>query len=322
MDALLGTDGEPPPGPGEPRENLPHRPAHERDRKEDVFFSTEDTALPDSDEFEIEATARDDLFPASGPTAPSPGDSLPGPSPSKTPLKDNEAAGWGNISLGSEPDQGPDSEDIFLTDGAKPPPVQENLPEPAASPKESSPDPAPSAGTAPRHRVASEKKSRKSLVILLVLAILGAAGYFAYPLVMKNINDQGGQPEGTLTPGKIQVRSLTRQDGKVIYTVRGEVRNNSATSVGMIQIEAQFRSGAGDIVARANSFCGNVFEDEPIISGDMEKIRTDLQNELGQSLSNSNIRPGQAVPFLVILENPPAGINKVTVTISGFKETT
>lgn len=323
MDALVGTGGEPPFGPEEPTENLPHRPAHERDRKGDVLFSTEAAALPDPDEFEIETTARDNLLPPSGPLGTSPGENLPGLSLSKTPPADDKTSDWGNISLGSEPNRGAENEDIFLTDGAKsPPPIQGNIPDAAAPPLEPLPNPAAPAATASRPRAVSEKKGRKNLVILLVLAILGVGGYFAYPMVMKIINDQGVQPEGTLTPGKIQVRSLTRQDGKVIFTVRGEVRNNSATSVGMIQIEAQFRSGAGDIVAKANSFCGNIFEDDPIITGDMDKIRTDLQNELGQSLSNSNIRPGQTVPFLVVLENPPAGINKVTVTISGFKETT
>ena len=90
----------------------------------------------------------------------------------------------------------------------------------------------------------------------------------------------------------------------------------------MIQVEAQFRNAAGDVLSKATSFCGNIFDDSELVSLNLDRIQTDLHNELGQSLSNANILPGKSVPFLVILGSPPAGISKVTVTISGFKETT
>ena len=90
----------------------------------------------------------------------------------------------------------------------------------------------------------------------------------------------------------------------------------------MIQVEAQFRNAAGDVVSKATAFCGNLFDDSKLVSLKLDQIQTDLHNELGQSLSNANILPGKSVPFLIILDSPPAGISKVTVTISGFKETT
>jgi hypothetical protein len=87
-------------------------------------------------------------------------------------------------------------------------------------------------------------------------------------------------------------------------------------------VEAQFRNASGDVLSKATSYCGNLIPDSNLVSLDLDQIRSDLQNELGQSLSNANITPGQTVPFLVILDNPPSGISKVTVTISSFKETT
>ncbi|MCK5351838.1 hypothetical protein KAJ77_04635, partial [bacterium] len=62
--------------------------------------------------------------------------------------------------------------------------------------------------------------------------------------------------------------------------------------------------------------------DSDLVSLDLNRVRSDLQNELGQSLSNASIAPGQVVPFLIILDNPPSGVSKVTVTILSFKETT
>jgi hypothetical protein len=179
-------------------------------------------------------------------------------------------------------------------------------------------------GAVPPYKTETRGSSggKKGLVLMLLLAAVGGGGYIAYPTVMEIIQSRGQQTEGTLTPANIKVKSLSRADGKILYSVRGEVRNESAGNVGIIQVEAQFRDASGSVLSKATSYCGNMFEDSELGSLDLEKIRSDLQNELGQSLSNRSIAPGQVVPFLVVLENPPSGISKVTVTISSFKETT
>ena len=51
-------------------------------------------------------------------------------------------------------------------------------------------------------------------------------------------------------------------------------------------------------------------------------IRSALANELGQSLSNSSLQPGETVPFLIVLENPPNQIKEVTVTVKNWSSTT
>jgi hypothetical protein len=282
----------------------------------------EDIPQPELGEFEIEATTREDSSePPQLPEA-APGENYTGASPST-----EEEMGWGNISLDSEPDKPTDDQGIGLADGTgyEPPPpppsiFDEGSPVPSQPEVEPMPNQAPMPSYTPE--TASQKKGRKGLLILLIVTLLGAGGYFAYPKILEIINPQGEQPVGTLTPDKIQVRSLTREDGNLVYTVRGIVRNDSSGSVGMIQVEAQFRNTGGTVVAKSTAYCGNIFDDKQIVSGDLGKTLADLQNELGQSLSNSGIQPGQDVPFLIVLENPPADVSKVTVTISGFKETT
>jgi hypothetical protein len=141
-------------------------------------------------------------------------------------------------------------------------------------------------------------------------------------MIMKYVKPGAQETAGTLTPANIQVKPLKRNDGKEIYTVRGEIRNESAGTVGMIQVEAQFRNAADEVIGRAGAFCGNIIEDSTLISTDMGRIKADLNNELGQSLSNASIPSGGKVPFLIVLDNPPGGVSKVTVTISNFQETT
>lgn len=303
-----------------------HRPAHEIDRGPPAAPSSEDVPVPELSEFEIETTAREDTSEPPESSTDLLEDDLP-----DTSLPVDEETGWGNISLGAEPDQRLSEEGIDLAgsnESQSPPPPPSTMDEEllGSSESEQFPDPMEERTPVPAYQPEStgSRKWRKGFLLLLVLVLLGTGGYFAYPKIMDIISSQREQTGGTLTPDpdSIQVKSLTRQDGKFVYTVRGEIRNNSQSGVGMIQVEAQFRNTSGEIVATSNAYCGNIFDDAQIITGDLEKLRSDLQNELGQSLSNSGIQPEQSIPFLIVLEDPPAGISNVTVSISAFKETT
>jgi hypothetical protein len=245
---------------------------------------------------------------------------------SASPQGQDPDAGWGNIAIDGQAGQDSADDGFGLaesSDYVPPPPVP--MEEPIGQePIDHMGDTTPKTSTIPAYQSETRTSGggKKGLAILLLLAALGGGGYFAYPTVMEMIQSRGQQTKGTLTPSNVQVKALSRSDGKIIYSVRGEVRNESTGNVGMIQVEAQFRNASGDVLSKATSYCGNLFEDSDLVSLDLNRVRSDLQNELGQSLSNASISPGQVVPFLVILDNPPSGVNKVTVTILSFKETT
>lgn len=308
------------PGSGEEvSEKGSDRPAHEKDRGLSGPLKDTQTGIPEEAVFFIESTLRN------GSPLPLGGDSPEEPaSPAGIPAGGEAIKDWGNISL----DSGAETEDWKEIDpGRETGPLSGPL-----SHEEDLNEPIPGVGDEGPSRLASRAMHQRKipqkggagkwLAFLLVLGFLGAGGYLAYPRLMQVVNPPAKIQEEILNPAKVQVRSLARQDGKMIYAVTGEVHNSSSSGVGMIRIEAQFRNQGDEIVARSASFCGNVFTEEELISGDMKKIREDLQNELGQGLANSNVGPGQTVPFLIVLEDPPSTIKKVTVTISGFKETT
>ncbi|MBN2720326.1 MAG: DUF3426 domain-containing protein, partial [Proteobacteria bacterium] len=309
-----------PPGNGaeDSGEQGSDRPAHEKDRGLSGLPKDTQTGIPDEDDFFLESTLRD------GFSRPLGGDSTEEPE-SSAGIPGGGAAieDWGNISLDSRAEAGDWKK---IDTGEEPDPLPEHLshdedlnaPIPGVGDEGSSP----LASRAIRQTEIPQKGGGgKWLAFLLVLALLGAGGYLAWPRLMEVINPPAAIQEEILNPAKVQVRSLARRDGKMIYAVTGEVHNGSSSGVGMIRVEAQFRNQGDDIVARSASFCGNVFTEEELTSGDMGKIREDLQNELGQGLANSNVGPGQTVPFLIVLEDPPSTIKKVTVTISGFKTT-
>lgn|GEM_PF-6796297 len=295
------------------------RPAHEKDRGLSGSPKDTKTGISEEDVFFIESTLRDGSSRPVGEDTPEEPDSSAGIPGGGDAMKD-----WGNISL----DPAADAEDWNkIAPDEEPGPLpgplghKDDLNEPI--PGVGDDGPSPLASRAMQQKEIPQKGGGgKWLAFLLVLGLLGAGGYLAWPRLMEVINPPPKIQEEILNPAKVQVRSLSRRDGKMIYAVTGEVHNSSSSGVGIIRIEAQFRNQGDEIVARSASFCGNVFTEEELISGDLAKIREGLQNELGQGLANSNVGPGQAVPFLIVLEDPPSTIKKVTVTISGFKETT
>ena len=299
------------------------RPAHELDQTGLASPPPSTTDQPENGGFEIEDTMREEPKPGSDPFGGEAGEGI-----SASPLGQDPDAGWGNIAIDGQAVQDSDSADDGFgladsSDYVPPPPVPTEEPM-GQAPLDHMGDTTPKTSTVPAYQPETRTSSggKKGLVILLLLAALGGGGYYAYPTVMEMIQSRGQQPEGTLTPSNVQVKALSRTDGKIIYSVRGEVRNESTGNVGMIQVEAQFRNASGDVLSQATSYCGNLFEDSDLVSLDLNRVRSDLQNELGQSLSNASIAPGQTVPFLAILDNPPPGVSKVTVTILSFKETT
>jgi predicted Zn finger-like uncharacterized protein len=303
------------------------RPAHEQDRNgEPQAPAAADPGLPDLGGFELEGTMREGTDDGLG--------NLPDLSGSSAQPSPDTAVGggdWGNISIGggAAPEESGDDFGIASAPDYVPPPPTplEEGADPMAPPvPHDTSSTATSAVPSYEPEAASSKGGRKGLVLILFLAVLGAGGYFAYPkvkpIIMKYVKSGAQESAGTLTPANIQVKPLQRNDGKEIFTVRGEVRNESAGTVGMIQVEAQFRNAADEVIGRAEAFCGNIIEDSTLAGTDMGRIKADLNNELGQSLSNASIPAGGKVPFLIVLDNPPAGVSKVTVTISNFQETT
>lgn len=297
------------------------RPAHELDQA-GLVSPPADTANHDEDRsLEIESTLREDPMAGSDSFGSEDNTGLP---PLTEEIGQDEE--WGNIPISgqSSPESAENGFDLAGESGYVPPP-----PVPIEEPVDQMlhdhmSDPSPATSRVPSYQpeIRSSGGGKKTLVFLVLLGVLGTGGYFAYPTVMEKIQARSQQARGTITPDEIRVKVLTRTDGKILYSVRGVVKNESAGNVGMVQVEAQFRNAAGDIVTKAASYCGNLFSESELVNLDLQKVHSDLQNELGQSLSNANISPGQVVPFLVVLDNPPAGINKVTVTISSFKETT
>ncbi len=234
---------------------------------------------------------------------------------------DTESMDWGNIALETEGGQTTGQADIDLS-----PPEPAALGDPEEPPHQEE-DVAsyakPSTGTMPKPDIRARPpgKKRKGLRLLFLLVLLLAAGYYNYPKIRNLLPSKSTVQQGDLAVENVQVSTLNRADGVLLATVRGEVRNKFSSNKGMIQVEAIFKDNRGRDLARSAAYSGNLFSDSELASRDLSSIRKALNNELGQSLSNSSIAPGNSVPFLIVMENPPLESKEVTVKVLKFSDT-
>ncbi len=305
--------------PSVPPDDLPPDSPPASDERTEPDFS-----LPD-DDGPLGRTEAD--FPEPGPI----NERLDSPEP---PLPDDESPGevkmdWGNIAL-DEPAAQSSAPDIGLTSAPSPRETAADLSPPPPEPEL----PSPGLGTRPPERTSttsiqaeapSRGKGNRGLLVLLLLTVLGAGGYYAYPTIKPMASNLLGRDktvqEVQPTILNVQVGALRRTDGVDLAVVRGSVRNDTERTIGMIQVIAAFKGQDGKVVAESSSFCGNLFTDAELTSSPLTGIRSSLQNELGQGLVNASLPPDQEVPFLIVLDNPPARIKEVTLKLGDWKNT-
>jgi hypothetical protein len=253
---------------------------------------------------------------------------------------EGESMDWGNIALDSPEAAANDESGFGLAGGDEeykptpPPPVPMEESEPSAAPipapipEYSDPggggEPQPTVPTY-QHEAPAKSGGGKGtfFLILILLAGLGAAGYFfGYPMLQEYLGSKAGVQTGTLTIANQTATAIKRDDGNILSVVRGEVKNDTGKSVGLIEVIATFLGPNDQVLGQSSSFCGNLFTDAELRSDDLQKIRSELQYELGQAMSNNSIQAGASVPFLVLLENSSMDIKRVTVKVAGYKETT
>jgi hypothetical protein len=234
---------------------------------------------------------------------------------------------WGNIALDSQRDEDRTDTDMDLASPSSLESMEhETGPslDPPISSQEEAPLPPRETTTASRTAAPSRpaKGGGKRMTFLLILALLAVGGYFAYPKIQQLIESRSPAEEGTLVVQDILVGTVQQQDGILLAIVRGNIRNNSSGSKGMIQVHGTFNGPDGRMLAESTSYCGNTYTDRELATNSLESIRSTLANELGQRLSNSSLKPGDTVPFLIVLDNPPSQIKEVTVTVKKWSNTT
>ena len=188
---------------------------------------------------------------------------------------------------------------------------------------------APAAAAAPVSAPKPPKKGvSKSLVFLLILIILGGAGYGTYYLLNQSgieipflsdylkpkVQDPGNLK---LTTYDINSKFVDNANVGKLFVITGKVKNGYPENRGMISLVGKIFSTGKVPVHEELIYCGNVMSDLELANLEWDKIEARLANRLGDNRSNVKIEPGKSIPFMVVFSGLPDDLEEFTIEPAG-----
>jgi len=157
----------------------------------------------------------------------------------------------------------------------------------------------------------------KALVVLLVVAIIGALGYYGKDLYLR-LRPQAAQKADKITLRSIKssfVKNTTT--GNELLVISGEAVNSSTAPRAALQVKGIVYGDKGQVLVSKNIYCGNPLSAEQLATMPMDAIEAAMANQLGSALMNLEVAPGKAIPFTVVISTVPAGAKDFGVEPAG-----
>ena len=173
-----------------------------------------------------------------------------------------------------------------------------------------------------------KKGMSKSLVFLLIIAILGGGGYGTFYLLQQNgidipfISDYlkpKVQDPGNLKLTTYDINSKFVDNANVgkLFVITGKVKNGYEQNRGMITLSGKIFSTGKVPVNQERVYCGNIMSDLELANLEWDKIKARLSNRLGDNRSNVKVEPGESIPFMVVFSGLPEDLEEFTIEVTG-----
>ncbi len=160
------------------------------------------------------------------------------------------------------------------------------------------------------------------LLLSLLLALLGAAGYFFWSGKSLDLNQLigrlTGKQVGSATDGQIRLTGLTsvfitnKQAGQ-LFVIQGQAINDYPEPRSAVAVKGTLFDKDGNKLMQQTVFCGNPLKEDTLKNWPFSKIEESMNNQFGDSLSNLNIARGKAIPFSIVFKNLPPNLAEFVV---------
>ena len=171
------------------------------------------------------------------------------------------------------------------------------------------------------------KSSKKglliALVVLLLLAALGAGFWYVYKTTgFSSLFNNMGQSTPVRT-NKVSVMENTiqsdfvnnTQHGKLLI-VRGSVKNDTAAAKRFIKVVANLYSEGRKLEMTSAAYCGNILTNDELATSDLAAINARLAVPAGNNNSNAAVKPGMTIPFMIVISEMPEKLVEYEVMVT------
>lgn len=102
-----------------------------------------------------------------------------------------------------------------------------------------------------------------------------------------------------------------------LVVIRGQVRNEYDHPRSFIKVTAKLYDKNKNVVRASTVFAGNILSAEDLAAKDMAAIAEQLKNQKGQQNRNLRVKPGAAVPFMIVFDRLPGNLEEYSVEAAG-----
>jgi len=155
------------------------------------------------------------------------------------------------------------------------------------------------------------------LAATLGVVVVAVLGYFGYGMLA---GDKDRAPQAVA--GKISIRGVAAAFVKnkavgELLVISGEAVNEFKEPRASIQVKGVVFGANGQTLANKTAYCGNPLTKEQLAALPLDKIEAAMANQFGDSLANLEVAPAKAIPFVVVIANPPAAAKDFGVEVAG-----
>lgn len=180
------------------------------------------------------------------------------------------------------------------------------------------------------------KKGKMALILVLLVVVLGGGGAAAWFLLPQFMGDKGtdtpsaagNASEETAATENIKnlalrnVRQYYQDNEKIgqLFVVEGKVVNNFTVPKELVKVEVTLFDGNNVTITSKQQYCGvsvSLFQLQVLGQQELESA---LNNKIEILTNNTNIAPGQEVPFMVVFYNPSENVAEFGVKVIEAKD--
>lgn len=166
----------------------------------------------------------------------------------------------------------------------------------------------------------------KMLVFVLILALLGAGGYYGYDYVIKNnivipylsdyINPEAKDPKGITNLSTMDINSMfiDNEAAGRLFVVKGKVRNGYTDTRKMIRLKGELFTKGKVPVKTEYVYAGLVVPEQELSSKPIAEIKKRLVSTSGQAAAVT-AGAGQNLPFMVVFDKLPADLDEFEIEL-------
>ncbi len=184
----------------------------------------------------------------------------------------------------------------------------------------------------------AKKKSSPGLILLALLVVVGAGAYMYWDKLeelyhsMTQAEEEEADPQAeepdylelaehfSYAPGTPVHQFLDNDKIGRILVIQGLVVNNYGVPKELIRVEAQLLDELGQVLESKTQLIGNTVSHYQLQLLSQEELENAVNLEVGILRNNTNIAPGDEVPFVFIFYNPSDQVQEYVLRVVEAKD--